>query len=193
MTKEELQALGLTEEQQAAIFKINGLDIEKAKADTEELKQKLKNTEEQLDAATKTIGSYKDMDIESIKESAKNYKQELDTAKAKAQQEIEALKFNHLVEREIIAAKGKEVRSIKPLLDLEELQTAENKEQAVKNAIAKIKEDYSYQFEADAPAGTGGSILGGQKNKTTPEVNYGKSLGQQQAKTRETDISKYKL
>ena len=33
MTKEELQALGLTEEQITELFKINGKDVEKAKGE----------------------------------------------------------------------------------------------------------------------------------------------------------------
>ena len=163
MTKEELLALGLTEEQISEVFKINGKDVEKAKGDLSTKETELASTKEQLKTANTTIESYKGMNIEEIKKNAEEYKTKFEEAESKAQKEIETLKFNHAIENALGAAKAKNVKAVKALLNMEGLKLNGDEIVGLKDQIENIKKDNDYLFDGVEPAGTGGSKGGGQK------------------------------
>lgn len=165
MTKEELLALGLTEEQIAEVFKINGKDVEKAKGDLATKETELASTKEQLKTANTEIESYKSMDIEGIKASAESYKTKFEEAQANAQKEIEALKFEHSLESALTKAGAKNVKAAKALLDIESLKNSKNMDADIEAAITKAKEADPYLYGEVDPAGTGGSLGGGEKKK----------------------------
>lgn len=179
MTKEELLALGLTEEQIAEVFKINGKDVEKAKGDLTTKETELASVKEQLKTANTEIESYKSMDIEAIKKAADEYKTKFEEAQANAQKEIESLKFEHSLESALTKAGAKNVKAAKALLDIESLRGSKNIDSDLETAITTLKESEEYLFGETEPIGTGGSIGGGDKNKKTPPVeDLGSALAQ---------------
>ena len=158
MTKEELQALGLNEEQIKEVFKINGIDVEKAKGDIEKLKNDLQaketeldTTKEQLKTANETIGSYKSMDIESIKKSAEEYKSKFEEAQKKAKADMEKLQFDHALENALTKSKAKNTKAVKALLDLEGLKLKDDEIIGLKDQLEKVKEKNDFLFETDEP------------------------------------------
>lgn len=163
MTKEELIALGLTEEQIAEVFKINGKDVEKAKGDLATKETELASVKEQLKTANTEIQSYKSMDIEAIKKAADDYKAKFEAAEAKAKEELETLKFNHAIENALGAAKAKNVKAVKALLNIEGLKLNGDEIVGLKEQIDNLKKDNDYLFGETEPAGTGGSKGGGAK------------------------------
>lgn len=165
MTREELQALGFTEEQITELFKINGKDVEKAKGDLATKETELAAAKEQLKTANTEIESYKTMDIEGIKQSANDYKTKFEEAQANAQKEIEALKFEHSLESALTKAGAKNVKAAKALLDIESLKTSKNVDADIEVAITKAKETDPYLYGEVDPNGTGGSKGGGAKGK----------------------------
>jgi hypothetical protein len=169
MTKEELLALGLSEEQIAEVFKINGKDVEKAKGDLTTVQTEFASTKEQLKTANSEIESYKSMDIEAIKASAESYKTKFEEAQSNAQKEIEALKFEHSLESALTKAGAKNVKAVKALLDIESLRNSKNIDSDLESAITTLKESENYLFGEIDPAGTGGSIGGGEKKKSSTE------------------------
>lgn len=188
MTKEELKELGLNEEQIKSVFKINGQDIENAKqglsskeAELKLAKQQLEAANEDLKDANKEIQSYKDMDIDSIKKSADEYKEKYEQAQEDAKEQVENLKFANQLDQALIAAQAKNPKAVKAVLgDLEELKKAEDREEAINKALEEIKEtdDYLFGAKEENDEGTGGSLLGGQRNKKDePKENYGATLG----------------
>lgn len=112
MTKEELLALGLAEEQIADVFKINGKDVEKAKGNLATKETELASTKEQLKTANTEIESYKSMDVEGIKKAADDYKAKFEAAETKAKEELETLKFNHAIENTLGSNKAKNLKDI---------------------------------------------------------------------------------
>jgi len=153
MTKEELLALGLNEDQIKEVFKINGIDVEKAKGDFDTVKNTLatKETElttakDQLKTANETIRSYKDMNIEDIKKSAEDYKKKFEDAETETQKQIEALKFEHAVENALNKAGAKNVKSVKALLDLEVLKGSKNVDTDLESQLTALKESDAYLF-----------------------------------------------
>lgn len=170
MTKEELKALGLNEEQIAEVFKLNGIAVNNAKGDLaakeKELETKTKELEAlqgQLETANKEIESYKEMDIESIKAAADDYKTKYETAKTEAEKEIESLKFEHSLESALSKAGAKNVKAAKALLNIESLRDSKNIDVDIETAITTLKESDDYLFGQSDPQGTGGSMGNGGK------------------------------
>ena len=170
MTREQLKALGLTDEQIDAVMKENGKDIEKAKGDLTaketELETKTKEVETlqgQLDTANAEIESYKEMDIESIKAAADDYKKKYEKAKEDSEAEIESLKFEHSLESALSKAGAKNVKAAKALLDIESLKDSKNIDVDIETAITTLKESDEYLFGELDPQGTGGSLGNGGK------------------------------
>lgn len=170
MTKEELKALGLNEEQIAEVFKLNGIAVNNAKGDLAaketELETKTKELETlqgQLETANTTIQSYKEMNIEDIKNSADDYKIKFEEAEKKAKEEIETLKFQHSIENALSKAGAKNTKAAKALLDIEALKGSTNRDSDIEAAITTLKETETYLFGESDPTGTGGSIGGGSK------------------------------
>lgn len=92
MKTAELQALGLSQEQIDAIFKINGLDVENAKA----AKDKEINTlitqrdgiQSQLDTATTTLKKFEGIDLEQIQNELQTYKTKAEDAEKRFVREL---------------------------------------------------------------------------------------------------------
>ena len=152
MTKEELKALGLNEEQIKEVFKINGKDVEKAKGDLAAKETELASIKEQLETANAEIESYKSMDIDSIKQAAEEYKTKFEEAQAKAKADMEKLQFDHALEKALTSAKAKNTKAVKALLDLEGLKFKDDEIIGLKDQLEKVKEENDYLFEADEPS-----------------------------------------
>lgn len=195
MTKEELLALGLTEEQIKDVFVINGKDVEKAKGDLTTKETKLTSAKEQLKIANTEIESYKSMDIETIKKAANEYKTKFEEAETKAQKEIETLKFNHAIENALGSAKAKNTKAVKALLNLDGLKLNGEEVVGLKEQIEALKADNDYLFGETEPPGTGGSLGGGAKPpKTDPSgENYGASLAKGTTKVATQQVNPYEL
>lgn len=170
MTKEQLEALGLNEEQIAEVFKLNGIAVNNAKGDLAaketELETKTKEVETlqgQLETANTEIESYKEMDVEAIKAAADDYKTKYEAAKTEAEKEIESLKFEHSLESALNKAGAKNVKAAKALLNIEELKDSKNIDVDIETAITTLKESDDYLFGQSDPQGTGGSLGNGGK------------------------------
>ena len=147
MTKEELLALGLNEEQIAEVFKINGKDIEKHKNLSETKEAELETIKNQLENANKKIEEFKGMDVESIKAAADEYKEKYENAKEEAEKELEKIKFNHAIEKALAGAKAKNIKAVKALLDMEGLKLTDEKILGLDEQLEKIKEENDFLFE----------------------------------------------
>lgn len=170
MTKEELIALGLTEEQIPGVFKINGIDVEKAKGDLSTKETELASIKEQLQNANTQIESFKEMDIETIKATADEYKQKYEQAQTEAKEKLEKIQFEHELENAIRDSKAKNVKAVKALLDIETLKDSKNRLDDIKTAIEATKTENDYLFRDVDPEGTGGSLINGDKGKKDPVV-----------------------
>ena len=93
MTKEQLEKLGLNEEQIKEIFKLNGIAVENAKGELDTIKAENENLKQQLDNANTQIEEFKGMDIESIKAAADDYKTKYEESKSNYEKELKTIKF----------------------------------------------------------------------------------------------------
>lgn len=149
MTKEELKALGLDDEQIKEVFRLNGIAVNNARGDLETIEAEKESLEEQLKTANEAIEEFKEMDIEGIKAAADDYKTKYEEEKTKHEQELEKIKFNHTLEDALKGAKAKNAKAVKALLDLEGLKLNEGKIVGLDEQLESIKEENDYLFKAE--------------------------------------------
>lgn len=143
MTRKQLEDLGLTKEQADAAIKINGDDIENARA-TYQLE--VENLQTEVEGLKTQVGD-RDKQLETLKASAGDnevlQKQiadlQADNAKAKEthESEITQLKVDFAVEKALTGAKAKNIKAVKALLDLEDAKL--DKEGNVKGLSEQIE------------------------------------------------------
>lgn len=141
-----------------AIMAENGRDIENAKkpfADYDTIK-------EQLATAQTTIKGFEDQDIDGIRQSAKDWEKKYNDAVAEHNQKMADMAFQTNLESAITAVKGRNVKAISALLDVETLKKSTNQNDDIKAALEAVKKDNGYLFDAEgtpppysAGAGTG--------------------------------------
>ncbi|MBQ6831526.1 MAG: phage scaffolding protein [Oscillospiraceae bacterium] len=151
MKREFLQGLmvgdqPLSKEVIDAVMAENGRDIQAAKdavqksyADYETLKQELERLRSETTAEGKTALQWK--------------------------QELEQVKWDHLLHSAVASAGGRNVTAIRALLDTQSLSQSEDPEKALKAALEDLKKECGYLFEEKQippvyAAGTGTDRIG---------------------------------
>ena len=141
-----------------AIMAENGRDIENVKArfsDYEELKQQLAQAQGAEDA------------IAAAKQWEEKYNQTVDTHR----REMSDLIFSHNLEKAILAQKGRNAKAITALLDVEAIQSGENQQAALVQALDALKEEGPYLFREETPPpyarGTGAAVPEDKKSPAT--------------------------
>lgn len=141
-----------------AIMAENGRDIENVKArfsDYEELKQQLAQAQGAEDA------------LAVAKQWEEKYNQTVDTHR----REMSDLIFSHNLENAITAYKGRNAKAITALLDLEAIQSSENQQDALAQALEALKTECSYLFREETPPpyarGTGAAVPEDKKSPAT--------------------------
>lgn len=136
-----------------------GIGVEKAKyADYDTLKT-------QLDEAQKTIKGLQDQDIEGARKSAREWEEKYNQAIADHKQQMADMAFDQSLNTAIAGFKGKNVKAITALLDVETLKKSSNQNADIKAALEVLKKDNDYLFEEAAKAppyatGTGAGGIG---------------------------------
>lgn len=169
MNKEQLETLGLNEEQIKEVFRLNGIAVNNAKAELDTKIVEVETLQGQLKIANKEIEDFKDLDVEGIKKASQEYKKKYETAQLQAQEDLEKVKFDHEIESAIRDSKARNITAVKALLDINELKDSKNRTEDIKNALMKTKEENDFLFSDAAPTGTGGS-LGNTGNKNNPSI-----------------------
>lgn len=153
MKREFLQNLkvgdqSLSKEVIDAIMAENGRDIENAKApfaDYDTLKS-------QLAEAQKTIKGFQDQgaDIEAVRRTAKEWEDKYNQAVADHNQKMTDMAFDRALETAITGAKGRSVKAIRALLDVDALKGSKNQEADIKTALEAVQKENGYLFDTGA-------------------------------------------
>lgn len=124
MTRKQLEDLGLSKEQVDSIIKINGDDIENAKAasateiknlqtEVSGYKTQIADRDKQLETLKATAG-----DNEALTKQIADLQAENTKAKETHESELTQLKVDFAVEKALTGAKAKNIKAVKALLDL---------------------------------------------------------------------------
>lgn len=152
------------------------LDIEKYKKEAED--------------ATETLKKFDGVDVEEMKSQIAEWQKRAEDAKADYEKQISERDFNDLLKTAIADAKGKNAKTIMPLLDLDSLKASKNQKEDISKAIKSLaeSEDTSFLFEdaKDKPRFTG------KKKVNNPGKKYTLAeLMQMKNENPDMDISQY--
>lgn len=157
-------------------------DLDKAVAENYKTVSDYDNQKEKLDAANKTINAndiamnelkkqleeFKDVDVTALNKRISDLESEKSNIQKDYDAKIADRDFNDLVKESIAAVKGKNVKAITALLDVDALKASKNQKEDIASALKDLTEaeDSKMLFgEPDPkPAGTGNLI--GQVQKT---------------------------
>lgn len=124
MTRKQLEDMGLSKEQVDSIIKINGDDIENAKAasatEIKNLKAEVTSLNTQVSDRDKQLETLKASsgDNEALKQQIADLQAENTKAKENHESEMNQLKVDYAVEKALTGAKAKNIKAVKALLDL---------------------------------------------------------------------------
>lgn len=194
MTREELKALGLTDEQIEKVAEDYGKNYV-PKSQFNQKNEELKQAKESLT----TMQS----DIEALKKSnadnAELSKQidELNAAQLKREAEytaqIQKMELDGIVERTLLSSKVKNAKAVRALLDLEGVKVKDGAIKGLDDQLAKLKESDPYLFESESkPTGvTPGEPHGGQGSTGITQEQFNKMGYLERAKLKEDDPNAY--
>ena len=146
MTKEQLVALGLNDEQIAEVFKLNGLAIEDVKKTNATLTQENEVLKTQLSGANEQIEKFADIDVEKIKKEIEVYKEKLKDSEVENAKKLTELELDFEIDKAILASGAKNAKAIKALLDIDGLRESKNFKEDTKVQIEGLKSSDPYMF-----------------------------------------------
>ena len=169
MTKEELMALGLTEEQAAKVLEGYKGYVPKTRFDeVNEAKKRAEGViaerDKQLDALQKASG-----DAEALKAQIAKLQDENKVAADKFKADIKALLVNSIVERDLFKAGAKNIKAAKALLvDLDKAELDGENVKGLADQIKKLQEDEGSKFLFDDRGSQLKGLVPGQKRDDAP-------------------------
>lgn len=144
MKKEDLVALGLDDTQINEVFKMRGIEIEKTKQTIADLENEKAEAERKLAEAIENTISAEDL------EAAKNEKLELEKKIAEMaeahQSEINEIKYNVALEKELTKAGAKDINLVKTVIDTGKIKFEDGKIEGLTEQLESAKESYDYLF-----------------------------------------------
>lgn len=156
MNREFLKELGLSDEQIDKVMAEHGKTVNsmKEKADKvetlesqiEDYKQQLANRDKQLDELSEKAKGNEELtaQINELKEQNEQTKQEYE-------EKLQKQAFEHKLESTLAAAKVKNVKAVKALLDLDSIKLDGDKLLGLDEQLNNLKENESYLFQEDKP------------------------------------------
>ena len=157
--------------------------------------EKLKLADEQLKAANKQIAEFKDMDVDGIKAAAGEWKGKAEQAEKDAAAKIQAMEFDYALSGALTAAKVKNPKALKALLDLDGLKHNNGEIVGLNEQLEKIKESDGYLFESEEKApyvvkGTSGGAPASVTKEAFEKMSY---LDKLKLKTEQPEVFKLLL
>lgn len=176
MKKEDLQKLGLTEEQINEVFKMNGLDVNGAKGELENAKKELENYKSQFTSTQAELKKLQELKPEELSKQVSDLNEKLATQKADFEKQIADRNFNDLLTKSVATAGGREAKAIMPFLDIEALKASKNQEADIKSAIEAVKGEHDYLFASTEPVKNAVSSTASNANASNTALDFAKSV-----------------
>jgi len=153
MKKDDLVKLGIEDEELVKqIIILHGKDIEAIKASNEAASTELESLRAQLAEAGQTIEGFKQLDVDGIKAAADEWKSKAEQAKEEADRAISTMRFESALEKSLSAAKPKNMKAVRALLELDSLQMSEDGSiEGLDDQLEAIKSENEFLFESDEP------------------------------------------
>lgn len=150
MTKEELKALGLTDEQVTKIADDYGKNYV-VKSQFNEKNEELKQSKGEIKKLTGELDDLKkaNKDNTELAEQIDKLKAEAKAREEEYKSSIKQMQIDGIVERALITAKAKNIKALKALLDLDDAKVDGDTIKGLDAQIKALKESDAYLFDAD--------------------------------------------
>lgn len=141
--------------------------------------------EGQLDSAKKSLKAFEGVDVNDLKGQITKLTQDLDNKEKEWQGKVKDMEFENNLDKAITGAKGRNVKAIKALLDVDSLKASKNLDTDLKDAITALKKDNNYLFDDEkAPApysgGAGTGAKGTDRDPALEAFRRGAKLGKKE-------------
>lgn len=176
MKKEELQKLGLTDEQINEVFKMNGQDVNGAKGELENAKKELEDYKAQFTSTQAELKKLQELKPEELSKQVSDLNEKLASQKADFEKQIADRNFNDLLAKTVTTAGGREAKAIMPFLDIEALKASKNQEADIKTAIETVKSEHDYLFTSTEPVKNAVSSTASNANASNTALDFAKSV-----------------
>lgn len=146
-------------------------------ADWQKQVDKVKNLEDTVKETQEALDKFKDVDADKLKQTIDDLNKQIADNQALFDKEIADRDFNDIIDKAIADAKGKNVKAIRALLDMEILKSSKNQKDDIDKALAELAgaDDSKMLFGEAEPQKVGaGNPIGTVKK--TPEQTT-ESLG----------------
>ncbi len=165
MKREDLKALGLSDEVIEQVMGLHGKGVESLKSGMTALQAEADGLKGQLAEAGKAIEGFKALDVEGVKKAADDWKAKAEAAQTDAQAQVAALKFDYALDAALKDSKAKNSKAVNALLSRDALKfnEADGSIVGLKEQLEKIKADNDFLFEDAQPTPR---IVSGGNNQT---------------------------
>lgn len=138
---------GITEEQLNWIMAENGNDVNREKTAAEQYKSQLENAQTQLKTAQDGLAAFDG------KKKPEEYEAELAKLKGDMQAQAEGFAFDNALNTAILGAKGRSVKAVRALLDLDALKGSKDRSADIDKALDAAAKANPWAFGEDGAAG----------------------------------------
>lgn len=147
MKKEDLKALGLSEEQINKVLDMHHAeydpvkkDLEAAQNDLASEKEKISTQAETIKELKKNLEEFKDADVSGMKQKIDDLEEVIRTKDETHRKEIADRDFNDILKESITSAKGRNAKAITALLDIDVLKASKNQKEDIAAALKALTE-----------------------------------------------------
>ncbi len=138
---------GITDEQLNWIMQANGEDINREKSAAEQYKAQLANANAQLKTAQDGLAAFDG------KKKPEEYEAELTKLKADMKAQAEGFAFDNALDAAILGKKGRSVKAVRALLDLDALKGSADRSTDIAKALDDAAKENPWAFGEDGTAG----------------------------------------
>lgn len=156
---------GITDEQLNWIMQENGADINREKSAAEQYKTQLANANAQLKTAQDGLAAFDG------KKKPEEYEAELAKLKADMKAQAEGFAFDNALDAAIMGKKGRSVKAVRALLDLDALKGSADRSTDIAKALDDAAKANPWAFGEDGAAGVAVVSTGAEHG--APPANEG--------------------
>lgn len=162
MKREDLEKLGLNKEQVDAVCDMHHEEMRLVKEELQNAQDDLKIAQEKVKTTEEALKKFDGIDAEALEKQIENLKEDLDRKEKEYMSELADRDFGSLLKDAITEAKGKNVKAITALLDIDTLKASKNQKEDITAALKELSEaeDSKMLFGGSEPqvVGTGNPI-----------------------------------
>lgn len=163
MNKEQLLALGLTDEQADKVVAGYGQMVPKARLDDKI--QDLKELQDTLADRDKQLEELKQVDAQSLQAKITELQSANETLKTEYETKLTQREFDYVLENALRDAKAKNAKAVKALLDTSIVKVVDGKLVGLDEQLKSLKTSDEYLFQADGLKGTSPALGTGSSGK----------------------------